>query len=135
MPNSLPKPYPWYYRPLNWLLRGLAHLPLPGLYVLADGIYLLLAYVLRYRRNVVLDNLHNSFPEKPEAEIQRIAHEFYRHFAEVMVETLKLVVMPAAALCRLWPRRLLIQLHSLRGMPRFLRFLSMLEPLGIIAAA
>ncbi|MBC6697886.1 lysophospholipid acyltransferase family protein [Hymenobacter sp. BT190] len=84
-------------------MRGLAHLPMPVLYVLADGIYLLLAYVVRYRRNVVLTNLRNSFPEKPEAEIQRVAKNFYRHFAEVMVETLKLVVMPAAELKkRVW---------------------------------
>jgi Kdo2-lipid IVA lauroyltransferase/acyltransferase len=103
MPNSLPKPYPWYYRPLSWLLRGLAHLPLSVLYVLADGIYLLLAYVVRYRRKVVLTNLRNSFPDKPETEIRRIAQDFYRHFAEVMVETLKLVVMPAAELKeRVW---------------------------------
>lgn len=103
MPNSLPKPYPWYYCPLGWLLRGLAHLPLPLLYVLADGIYLLLAYVVRYRRSVVLVNLRNSFPEKLETDILRIANQFYQHFAEVMVETLKLMVMPAAELKeRVW---------------------------------
>ncbi|WP_260625684.1 lysophospholipid acyltransferase family protein [Hymenobacter sediminicola] len=94
------KPYPWYYRPLNWLLRGLAHLPLPVLYGLAEVIYFLLAYVLRYRQKVVLQNLRNSFPEKPEAEILRIQKAFYRHFAQVMVETLKLAVMPAEELKR-----------------------------------
>ena len=39
------KPYPWYYRPLEWLLLGLAHLPLSVLYVVADGFYLLWLYV------------------------------------------------------------------------------------------
>ena len=42
---------------------------------------------------------------------------------------------PAAALWMLWPRRALIQDHSLRGMPRLLRVLSGLLELGMIAAA
>jgi KDO2-lipid IV(A) lauroyltransferase len=100
MSKYVPKPYPWYYQPLNWLLRALALLPLPVLYVLADGIYFLLAHVLRYRRRVVLENLRNSFPEKTAAEIRLIQRQFYRHFAQVMVETLKLVVMSAAELKR-----------------------------------
>lgn len=85
-----PKPYPWYYQPLAWLLNGLASLPLAVLYVVADGIYLLLAYVVRYRERVVLANLRNSFPEKSEAEIRRIGKDFYRHFSQVVVEILKL---------------------------------------------
>lgn len=99
--NSTPpvsKPYPWYYRPLEWLLLGLAHLPLSVLYVLGRGIYLLMAYVVRYRKRVVMENLRNSFPEKPDTEIVRLARQFYWHFAQVMVETIKLAAMPAAEL-------------------------------------
>ena len=93
-------PYPWYYAPLRWLLLGLAWLPWPVLYGLADGLYLVLRYVLPYRRRVVLENLRNSFPEKPAAEIGRIANAFYRHFAQVMVETVKLARMSDAELRR-----------------------------------
>jgi KDO2-lipid IV(A) lauroyltransferase len=78
----------------------MAHLPLAVLYGLADGIYFLLAYVVRYRQKVVLTNLRNSFPEKPEVEIQRLQKLFYRNFAQVMVETLKLAAMPDAELKR-----------------------------------
>jgi KDO2-lipid IV(A) lauroyltransferase len=92
--------YPWYYRPLHWLLMGLAYLPLPVLYILSEGIYFLLVYVVRYRKRVVLVNLRNSFPEKGTAEIERIAKDFYRHFAQVMVEILKLAVMSDAELKR-----------------------------------
>jgi len=98
MSKYLPKPYPWYYQPLNWLLRALAWLPLPVLYVLADIIYFLLAYVLRYRERVVEENLRNSFPNKTNAEYQLIKRQFYRNFAQVMVETLKLAVMSATEL-------------------------------------
>ncbi len=91
-------PYPWYYEPLRWLLLGLAWLPFSVLYLLADGLYLLLRYVVPYRRRVVLANLRNSFPDKPAAEIERIANAFYRHFAQVLVETVKLACMSDAEL-------------------------------------
>jgi KDO2-lipid IV(A) lauroyltransferase len=90
MSKTIPKSYPWYYYALGGLLRGLAHLPLVVLYRLADFIYFLLAYVVRYRQKVILTNLRNSFPEKPEAETQQLQKQFYRNFAQVLVETLKL---------------------------------------------
>ena len=92
------RPYAWYFEPVRWLLLGLAHLPLAVLYVLAEGIYLLLAYVVRYRWRVVTENLRNSFPEKPAAEIDRIGKAFYRHFAQVVVEILKLAAISPAEL-------------------------------------
>ncbi|GAA4370797.1 lysophospholipid acyltransferase family protein [Hymenobacter saemangeumensis] len=91
--DATPKPYPWYYAPLRWLLMGLAYLPWAVLYFLADGLYLLFAYVVRYRWRVILENLRNSFPEKSEAEIRQIGKAFYQHFSQVLVETLKLAVM------------------------------------------
>lgn len=93
-------PFAWYYRPVQWLLLGLARLPLSALYVVAWPIYLLLAYVVRYRWRVVLDNLRNSFPDKSEAEIRRIGRQFYWHFAQVMVEILKLAAISPAELRR-----------------------------------
>ncbi|UOG76111.1 lysophospholipid acyltransferase family protein [Hymenobacter tibetensis] len=98
MSNPTSKAYAWYYHVLDWLLRALARLPLRALYVLADFLYVVLAYVVRYRKQVVLTNLRNSFPEKPEGEIQRIQRLFYRNFAQVLVETLKLADMPDAEL-------------------------------------
>ncbi|WP_230688156.1 lysophospholipid acyltransferase family protein [Hymenobacter jeongseonensis] len=90
--------YPWQYEPLRWLLLGLARLPYGVLYVIAEGFYFLLAYVVRYRWRVVQQNLRNSFPEKSAAEIDRIGKAFYRHFAQVMVETIKLAHMSDAEL-------------------------------------
>ena len=91
---------PWYYRPLSWPLLALSHLPLPLLYGLAGVIYFLLARVVRYRRHVVLDNLRHAFPEKTEAEIQHVARQFYWHFAQLMVEILKLARISATELHR-----------------------------------
>ncbi|MFD1466786.1 lysophospholipid acyltransferase family protein [Hymenobacter caeli] len=100
MSPAAARSYPWYYAPLNWLLLGLAHLPLGALYVVADGLYFLLAHGLRYRSRVVRENLRNSFPEKSEAEIQRISRAFYRHFTQLVVEILKLAAIQPAELAR-----------------------------------
>ncbi len=43
-----------------------------------------------YRKKVVVQNLKNSFPEKTEEEIQKITKQFYKHFCDVIFETLKL---------------------------------------------
>ncbi len=91
---------PWYYRPLTWPLLALAHLPLAVLHGLAGIIYLLLRYVVRYRWRVVLENLRNSFPDKSAAEVERIGHRFYWHFAQVVVEILKLAAISPAELRR-----------------------------------
>ncbi|WP_230471276.1 lysophospholipid acyltransferase family protein [Hymenobacter jejuensis] len=98
--STISKPYPWYYRPLEWLLVALASLPLSVLYVIADGVYLLVAYVVRYRWRVVTENLRNSFPEKNETEIAALARGFYRHFSQILVEILKLRTISHAELQR-----------------------------------
>jgi KDO2-lipid IV(A) lauroyltransferase len=92
--------FAWYYRPVQWLLLALAYLPLSVLYAVARLIYLLLAYVVRYRWRVVLENLRNSFPEKSEAEVRQIGRQFYWHFAQVIVEILKLAAISPAELGR-----------------------------------
>ena len=92
------RPYAWYFEPLRWLLLALAHLPLAVLYLVAEGIYFLLAYVVRYRWRVVTENLRNSFPEKTPAEIERTGKAFYRHFSQVIVEILKAAAVSPAEL-------------------------------------
>jgi len=46
--------------------------------------------VIGYRKKVVMQNLKNSFPEKNEEEIKKITKQFYKHFCDVIFETLKL---------------------------------------------
>ena len=56
-----------------WFIISL--LPLWVFYRLSDGLYYLVYHVVRYRRRVVYANLRSSFPEKSEAEIERIAKD------------------------------------------------------------
>lgn len=53
--------------------------------------------VLQYRKKVVTQNLRRSFPEKAPKEIRRIRRKFYRHLADILVETLKLFTISEAA--------------------------------------
>ena len=56
-------------------------------YVVRPFFYAILRLV-RYRRKVILENLHNSFPEKSEKEIKQIVRGFYITLAEIIVDTI-----------------------------------------------
>jgi len=75
---------------INWLVTLL---PLRVLYIFSNLIYFVLYYFPSYRKKVVTANLKNSFPEKTEKEIILIRKKFYRHMADLFVETLKLTHM------------------------------------------
>lgn len=68
-------------------------LPLRALYVLSDIIYIIVRYILKYRRNIIRKNLQKSFPEKDEKDLRRIEAEFYHYFCDYLVETIKMMTM------------------------------------------
>jgi KDO2-lipid IV(A) lauroyltransferase len=78
---------------LNWVITLL---PLRVLYVVSDLFFLVLYYFPSYRRDVVAMNLKNSFPEKSPAELKSIGKKFYRHLADIFVETLYVTHMSLA---------------------------------------
>lgn len=67
-----------------------AILPLSVLYILSDILYFLIYRVVRYRLRIVRSNMTNAFPEKSEKELRRLEKAFYHHFADYIVETIKL---------------------------------------------
>lgn len=67
----------------------LSKLPLWITYRVSDFFYLLLITVLPYRKKVIEGNLTRSFPEKSPKEIRRLRNQFYRHFADLLVEGIK----------------------------------------------
>lgn len=77
------------------VLYGIALLPFPLLYLLSDGLYLVLYKGFGYRTAVVRENLRKSFPEKSETERRDIERRFYRWFCDLVLESLKtLTIMP-----------------------------------------
>ena len=71
------------------VLYPLSLLPLWFLYGLSELIYILLYYIIGYRKKIVINNLKNSFPEASAKEIQKITKAYYRHFSDIIVEGIK----------------------------------------------
>jgi Kdo2-lipid IVA lauroyltransferase/acyltransferase len=80
---------------MYYIVYGLLYLvsliPIRGLYILSDGFYVLIYYILGYRKKVVLSNLQRAFPEKTDAERKAIARKFYHNFIDTFIETIKMV--------------------------------------------
>ena len=70
-----------------WIIcRGFALLPhCIRHYFFGTICYLLLCYVLRYRRRVIMDNLRRSFPDKSEKELQKICRGTYKNLTEQII--------------------------------------------------
>jgi Kdo2-lipid IVA lauroyltransferase/acyltransferase len=75
-------------------------IPFRLLFGFADLIFYLVYYLIGYRKQVVFENLRNSFPEKSASEIERIAKAFYHHFADMLIESLKAFTMTEEAVIR-----------------------------------
>jgi KDO2-lipid IV(A) lauroyltransferase len=81
--------YLFYYG----LLLPLSWLPLSVLYALARVLCWLGYGVLKYRREVVYDNIRGSFPEWTEDRVNAQVAAFYRYFFDSMAESIKLFSM------------------------------------------
>lgn len=93
---------------LSWLntflLNLVSHLPFWLLYLLADLLFFILFYLVKYRRKVTQTNLRNAFPEKPDDELKKIEKQYYRFLADMILESLKMSTISAAEVrkrCRL----------------------------------
>ncbi|MGV6846658.1 MAG: lysophospholipid acyltransferase family protein [Lutibacter sp.] len=72
--------------PIIWLL---SILPFRILYLISDGIYVLLYHVIGYRKKVVYNNIKLALPLKSHDEIIKIQKKFYHHFVDVFIEMIK----------------------------------------------
>jgi KDO2-lipid IV(A) lauroyltransferase len=50
-----------------------------------------LYYIIHYRRDVVQENLRNSFPEKTTKELRHIEREYFKYLADLILETIKTI--------------------------------------------
>ena len=103
-----------------WWVMSL--LPLWVLYRLSDLLYYVITYVVRYRHDVIWNNLSTSFPEKSEAELREIEHQFYHWFCDYLVETVKLMSIS---------KRQLMQRMTFTGMEQIHEILSEGQSIGV----
>ena len=70
----------------------IASLPFWALYGVSNFFYLILN-ISGYRKEVVLNNLRNSFPEKLDSEIEFIKKRYFKYLCDLILETLKTIRM------------------------------------------
>jgi KDO2-lipid IV(A) lauroyltransferase len=75
-------------------------LPLRVLYLFADFCYVLVFYVFKYRRDVVMNNLLIAFPEKTDEERLQIAKRFYHNLIDTFIESVKFISISKKQLLR-----------------------------------
>jgi len=80
----------WIFRIITKIISWL---PYSLLYLISDFLTLVINGLLPYRKKVIFENLHKSFPEKDQNEINQITKEFYRNLIDISLETIKLEVI------------------------------------------
>ena len=87
-----------------YLIYGIVYvlslLPFRLLYLISDGLYLVVYHLIRYRRKIVRKNLTASFPEKSQEELRRTERQFYHWLCDYVFETFKLLSISDANLLR-----------------------------------
>lgn len=78
-----------------WWLTILSRLPFACLYIFSDFLFVIAYYVMGYRKDVVLNNVRNSFPGMPDGERKKLVKAFYRNLCDYGVESLKLLTISA----------------------------------------
>ena len=73
-------------------------LPFKVIYWISNCFYVLFFHVIGYRKEVVFKNLRNSFPEKTDQEIVKIAKDFYKYFCDLILETIKTLTISPGTL-------------------------------------
>ena len=76
----------WLVYPLLWLI---SRLPFWLFYKISDAVFILVYYIIGYRRKTVTRNLELVFPEKSSEEIKSIRKRFYQHMCDMFLEMIK----------------------------------------------
>lgn len=71
------------------LLLGLSKLPFWLFYRVSDMCFVLVYYIIGYRKKVVASNLRKAFPKKSDKELKIIRKAFYRHMCDMFLEMIK----------------------------------------------
>ena len=71
------------------LVFPLSHLPLFVLYRFSDLMYLLFITIIPYRKKTIEENILHSFPDFSKDKRNKLKRDFYRHFADLLIEGIK----------------------------------------------
>ena len=72
--------------PFLWLL---SRLPMKLLYIISDFFFFILYHLIGYRKKIVENNIKTAFPTKSEVEIKKTSKKFFKHFVDLIFESIK----------------------------------------------
>ncbi len=81
-----------------FVLYPLSLLPLSVLYGIAYIFYLIIQYIIKYRKKIIVQNLQNSFPDITEKEIAQLTKKYYHHLSQIAAEMLKMLTISKKSL-------------------------------------
>lgn len=102
--------------PVVWVL---SKLPFRVLYFISDAVYILLYYVIGYRKEVVRFNLKTAFPSMDEATLKTTEKRFYHHFCDMFIEMIKTISISEKSLKKryLFTNLEVLQEYADKGQP------------------
>jgi len=100
------------------------------MYFLSDGFYILLYYIIGYRKKVVTNNLKLAFPKKTNQEISLIRKRFYHHLCDMMFEAIKSITISEAEMQKRYVFTMLKKFISLKKKTEALFYLWGIMPVG-----
>lgn len=68
-------------------------LPLWIIYLIMFPFYLIVNFLVRYRKKVITENLRLSFPDKPCSEIRHLRNVYYWYLAQIAAEMIKMLTL------------------------------------------
>ena len=71
------------------VILPISRLPYFILYGVSNFMYLIMYYIIGYRKKVIEGNIYGAFPDLDEKERKKIVKKFYLHFCDLIVEAIK----------------------------------------------
>ena len=84
------------YRLVFLLFQGVSLLPMSFFHALSEIAVFILTHVIRYRRDVLEQNIRTVFPNHASKEVNQLINHFYRNFADTFTESIKLLSLSKA---------------------------------------
>ena len=84
------------YRVVFLLFQGVSLLPMSFFHALSEVAVFILTHVIRYRRDVIEQNIRTVFPNHSSKEVNQLISQFYRNFADTFTESIKLLSLSKA---------------------------------------
>jgi len=75
----------YIFFPFIWLV---SRLPPRIAYVLSDVVFVILFYIIRYRKDVIINNLKTAFPDKKQHQIYALYKKSTQHFCDSFIEVI-----------------------------------------------